>query len=30
VLADEIHADLTYPGVRHLPLATLARAATAS
>jgi cystathionine beta-lyase len=26
VLADEIHADLTYPGVRHLPLATLARA----
>jgi cystathionine beta-lyase len=25
VLADEIHADLTYPGVRHLPLATLAR-----
>ena len=26
VLADEIHADLTYPGVRHIPLATLARA----
>jgi cysteine-S-conjugate beta-lyase len=25
VLSDEIHADLTYPGVRHLPLATLAR-----
>lgn len=25
VLADEIHADLTYPGVRHTPLATLAR-----
>ena len=26
VLADEIHADLLYPGVRHVPLATLARA----
>ncbi len=25
VLSDEIHADLTYPGVRHIPLATLAR-----
>lgn len=25
VLADEIHADLLYPGVRHLPLATLTR-----
>lgn len=26
VLADEIHADLTYPGKRHTPLATLAGA----
>jgi cysteine-S-conjugate beta-lyase len=24
VLADEIHADLVYPGYRHIPLATLA------
>ncbi|WP_051079108.1 MalY/PatB family protein [Methyloversatilis thermotolerans] len=25
VLSDEIHADLLYPGVRHVPLATLTR-----
>ncbi len=25
VISDEIHADLTYPGIRHTPLARLAR-----
>lgn len=25
ILSDEIHADLVYPGIRHTPLATLAR-----
>ncbi|PLY42214.1 amino acid aminotransferase [Janthinobacterium sp. ROICE36] len=29
VVSDEIHADLVYPGARHLPLASLSQAAAA-
>jgi cystathionine beta-lyase len=28
IVADEIHADLLYPGVKHLPMETIAAAAT--